>query len=112
MSGSVVVVDRPEVITATTSKASQMSELYDRYEPLMCQLCIAMEALHSEYLQLAAPVALDMADILAEGRCIVMDDFIAAMHAHSVHLKELAHSMRTEFNTQRHAACNLAKLAR
>ena len=112
MSGSVVVVDRPEVITATTSKASQMSELYDRYEPLMCQLCIAMEALHSEYLQLAAPVALDMADILAEGRCIVMDDFIAAMDAHRVNLKELAQSMRAEFDTQRHAACNLARLAR
>jgi hypothetical protein len=111
MSGS-VVVDRPEVITATTSKASQMSELYDRYEPLMCQLCMAMEALHEQYLLIASPIVLDLADLAAEGRCVVMDDFIESLHAHSAHLKQQAHDMMDEFHHQRRAASNLARLAR
>lgn len=112
MSGSVVVVDRPEVITATTSKASQMSELYDRYEPLMCQLCMAMEALDEQYLLIAAPIVLQIADRAADGRVVVMDDFIESMHAHSTHLKILAHEIMKEFQHQRRAAANLARLAR
>lgn len=110
MSGAIVV--QPEVVPTSTSKASQITELYDQYEPLLCQFCMAMEALHAQYLQIAAPIVLDLADHAAEGRCVVMDDFIESLHAHSIHLTKQAHDIMDEFQHQRRAAANLARLAR
>ena len=110
MSGSLVV--QSEVISPSISKASQINDLYDQYEPLLYQLCIAMDALHEQYLLIASPIVLDLADLAAEGRCVVMDDFIESLHAHSAHLKQQAHDMMDEFHHQRRAASNLARLAR
>jgi hypothetical protein len=110
MSGPIVVL--PEVVNSSTSKASQITELYDQYEPLLYQFCMAMETLHAQYMQMAAPIVLDLATLAADGRCVVMDDFIESLHAHSVHLKRQAHDIMEEFQHQRRAAENLARLAR
>jgi hypothetical protein len=110
MNGSVVI--HSEVVPASTTKASQINELYDQYEPMLCQLVMAMEALNEQYLLIAAPIVLQIADRAAEGRVVVMDDFIESMHAHSTHLKILAHEIMKEFQHQRRAAANLARLAR
>jgi hypothetical protein len=110
MNGSLVV--QSEVVSPSTTKASQINDLYDQYEPMLCQLVMAMEAMHEQYLLIASPIVLDLADLAAEGRCVVMDDFIESLHAHSAHLKQQAHGMMDEFHHQRRAASNLARLAR
>ena len=110
MNGSIVV--HPEVVTVSTTKASQINELYDQYEPMLYQLVMAMEALHEQYLLIAAPIVLQLADNAADGRCVIMDDFIECMHVHSTHLKRQAHEIMEEFQHQRRAAANLARLAR
>lgn len=110
MSGHLVV--HPEVVPVSTTKASQINELYDQYEPMVYQLVIAMEALHEQYLLIAAPIVLQLADNAAEGRCVIMDDFIESLHAHSTHLKKHARELQEEFENQRRAATNLVRLAR
>lgn len=110
MSGYPII--QPEVISPSTTKASQIEELYDKYEPIMYQLCVAMEALHSEYLQITGPIVLDIAALAADGRCVVMDEFVESLHWHSLELRQHAADLRNEFDHQRRAACNLAKLAR
>lgn len=110
MNGSLVV--QSEVISPSISKASQINDLYDQYEPMVYQLVIAMEALHEQYLLIAAPIVLQLADHAADGRCVIMDDFIESLHAHSTHLKKYARELQEEFENQRRAAANLARLAR
>lgn len=112
MSGPIIVIERPETISPSISKASQITELYNGYEPIVYHFIKSMETLHGEYLAIAAPIAHELARVAANGHCMMMDDFIEGLHHHAILLRQHTKEIEKEFEKQRRAACNLARMAR
>jgi hypothetical protein len=111
MCGNVILIDT-EPPAGTNQKIKDLDELFDRYDALIFHFNEAMAQFHSEYMAMLAPVVLELAKDAANGRVIIMDDFIESLHIHATLLCQQSKELKSEFARHRRVANNLIRLSK